>query len=429
MLPRQLGLELAPANVSAAEDLVDHRAEQLADLLPGVALTGDLERPPAALATEVCVVDGLGHRRRHRVAVVRRDQPARLAVVDDRRRSSPIDGDHRQSAGHRLDQHLAELLADRGVDEDVGGREEAWELVVAVPAGEEDVAYAETLDRLDRVLALPLAGVAAEENQGGGRREGIACLSEGLDQQSQPLHLGEAAAVEQRRPVQDREVLLGVADAPGFGVRTPAARRLDQVASPVGAAIDVEWLERRVEAVGDEDEAGRIEIEQIGRANPALGAVDDDPLAPGSPPEDALRPLVGLLPMGGGSATDPLQHQQLGAVDVADHRDVRETAKRRLVDRRQVMQVEEVVRARSGVGQLAAPGLDVDLEGLIVEGREDGVGSIRPVLVGAVHRRFLVVVELGRHPEALQGRHEVDDGQVATRKEVVGESVVAEVGA
>ena len=99
-------------------------------------------------------------------SVVGLDQPAGVRVVDDLGRAGAVDGDRRQLAGHRLDQDLAELLVDRGVDEDVAGAQEVGQVVVGVPAGEEDVGDAEALDRLDRVLALPLAGVAADQDQG-----------------------------------------------------------------------------------------------------------------------------------------------------------------------------------------------------------------------------------------------------------------------
>ena len=110
----------------------------------------------------------LDHRRRQR----RRHPPARTSqpvspsfTID----AGPprFDRDHRQPTGHRLHQHLAELLVDRSVDEDVACREEVGELLVVVPAGEEDAGHSQALDRLDRVLALPFARVAAEEDERG----------------------------------------------------------------------------------------------------------------------------------------------------------------------------------------------------------------------------------------------------------------------
>lgn len=79
------------------------------------------------------------------VDIVGRNQPAGIGVVDDLRWAAAVDRDHRQLAGHRLDQHLAELLVDRGVNEKVAGAQEVRQIVVRVPAGEEDVRTAEAL--------------------------------------------------------------------------------------------------------------------------------------------------------------------------------------------------------------------------------------------------------------------------------------------
>ena len=54
---------------------------------------------------------------------------------------------------------------------------------------------------------------------------------------------------------------------------------------------------------------------------------------------------------------------------------------------RQVVQVEEVGGGGAGQAQLPGPGLDLELVGLVVEGREDRILGAGAVLVGAVHRR------------------------------------------
>ncbi len=69
------------------------------------------------------------------------------------------------------------------MNEQVGGVQEVGQVGVRVPAGEEDPGAVEPLDRLDRVLPLPLAGVAAEQDQGGGLVEASPGLRVGLDQQ------------------------------------------------------------------------------------------------------------------------------------------------------------------------------------------------------------------------------------------------------
>ena len=170
LLPRRLDphLRLRRRKPLLAPRSVGHGAEVEADLAPGVAVDHLVAGAPAAARRRGRVVDRLDHRRGEGLGVVGRNQPAGLGVVDDRRRAAAVDRDHRQPAGHRLDQHLAELLVDRGVDEQVGGAQEVGQLRVGVPAGEEDVGAAEPLDRLDRVLPLPLPGVAAEQDQGGG---------------------------------------------------------------------------------------------------------------------------------------------------------------------------------------------------------------------------------------------------------------------
>ena len=53
---------------------------------------------------------------------------------------------------------------DRGVNEKVAGAQEVRQIVVRVPAGEEDVRIAEARDRIKRMLALPLAGVDTHQD-------------------------------------------------------------------------------------------------------------------------------------------------------------------------------------------------------------------------------------------------------------------------
>ena len=61
-------------------------------------------------------------------------------------------------------------------------------------------------------------------------------------------------------------------------------------------------------------------------------------------------------------------------------RHVRRHAGGRLVERRQMIEVQDVSLRGAGSGQLTAPGLDLPLEGDVIEFREDAVRSARPVL-------------------------------------------------
>ena len=110
------------------------------------------------------------------------------------------------------------------------------------------------------------------------------------------------------------------------------------------------------------------------------------PLRPGR----AVRPAAGVV-------LDRLEHQQLGAVQVADDRHVRRDALRRRVDRRQVVQVQDVDLVGARARERARPRVDVVLEHVVVERGEDAVGRARPVLVGRVQRH------LGPH-RVLRGR-------------------------
>ena len=92
-------------------------------------------------------------------------------------------------------------------------------------------------------------------------------------------------------------------------------------------------------------------------------------------------------PARGRSARDLLEHQQLGAVQVADDRDVRRDARRRLVDRGEVVQVQRVGIGGAGGGQSTRPCRHLTLVGVVVERGEHPVRGAGTVLVGRVQRR------------------------------------------
>ena len=62
-------------------------------------------------------------------------------------------------------------------------------------------------------------------------------------------------------------------------------------------------------------------------------------------------------------------------------------ARGRLVQRREVVQVQDVGRGRAGPLQRARPGGHVLLEGRVADGREDGVGRVGAILEGRVQGR------------------------------------------
>ena len=101
--------------------------------------------------------------------------------------------------------------------------------------------------------------------------------------------------------------------------------------------------------------------------------------------------------------------EQLGPVEVADDRDVRRHARGGLVDRRQVVQVQDVGAEDVGAEQRALPREDLALELLVVERGHDRVGAVVAVLEARVHRDGP-----GERVVAAQRGGEVDDvGQEA----------------
>src|SRR5205807_4589041 len=83
---------------------------------------------------------------------------------------------------------------------------------------------------------------------------------------------------------------------------------------------------------------------------------------------------------------DALEHQELGAVEMTDHRNVRKAPRSRLVEGSQVVQVKNVGGVCAGGGELALPGGDDVLVGVVVYRGEDAVRRSRSVLVRRVKR-------------------------------------------
>jgi hypothetical protein len=93
-----------------------------------------------------------------------------------------------------------------------------------------------------------------------------------------------------------------------------------------------------------------------------------------------VRPALRLL-------EDLLEHQELGAVQVADDRDVRRDPRRGLVQRRQMVEVQHVDLARARGHQYVAPSVGQVLGDVAAQRGEHPVRRVPPVLVGGVERR------------------------------------------
>ena len=241
------------------------------------------------------------------------------------------------------------------------------------------------------MLALPFPGEAAEQHQRRALGEARARQRVGADQQVDALDRGVAAHVEEHRAAAGEGLQLGrgIGDAARIADRAPALRRVDQVAAPVREAVDRAAVEDgRVEAVGDLDAAVVGNAEQAIHALVLARRERDQPLAASGPLAHPPRPRLRVVPAGRRAGLDLLEHQELGAVDVAHHRHVGGHARRGLVDRRQVVQVQDVGLARPRLLQPLRPELHQPLVGGIVDAREDGVGGVLAVLVGRMHRRL-----------------------------------------
>ena len=195
-------------------------------------------------------------------------------MLDDRRRARRSRGDGRNFAGHRLDQDLPELLALGREHDRLGSREERRQSFLSLPARETDVRHSESSGDICRVLALPFARMAADQDQRGRVREPRLRLSEGVDQPIETLHRGEPSHVEQRDPA-DQAIDGGcvVTGAAGRLAGQPALGLLDEHVSPEGTPIDRPPGEQvGVDPVGQCDDAITWHAQQRQRpARPPMG--------------------------------------------------------------------------------------------------------------------------------------------------------------
>jgi len=110
-----------------------------------------------------------------------------------------LGGDDRQPAGHRLDEREPRGPGDRGQDKQVGGVQRLWEHGVRPPAGKEDLVVPERAGGGERMLPLPLAGVAADEDQRQRPAEPLERARVRPDEKRQPLDGGVAAHMKENR--------------------------------------------------------------------------------------------------------------------------------------------------------------------------------------------------------------------------------------
>ena len=190
-------------------------------------------------------------------------------------------------------------------------------------------------------------------------------------------------------PLRERRDLgLGVADRALVLPRPPAVRVGDEVLVPVGRAVDRPRREALgVEAVRGHDAAVGAEAEERLDARDLARREDEQARRRVRPAPHPPRPRLGVRPRRRRAVGDPLEHEQLGAVEVHDDRHVGRDARRGLVHRREVVEVEHVVLAAPAASSARRPGGDVPLVLVVVHGGEHAVGGVGPVLVGRVHRR------------------------------------------
>lgn len=285
---------------------------------------------------------------------------------------------------------------------------------MVVPPGQEDVAGARPLNGLEGVLALPFAGVAAEEYERRGCGEALLRTGEGLDEQGDALDRGEAAHVEQDRALGERgHLVLVVGHAARLLAGSPALRLQDEVPAPHWRTIHLPGREALgVVAVRHHEAPLGLDPQQPHRAL-------DEPLGLGDDPRRRLRPAAhtsypgrGVIPARRRSVVDRLEHEELRAVQVRDDGDPGRDARRRLVQGGEVMEVEDVGLRGARCPERTRPRHDLMLVELLVQGGEDAVGRAGAVLEGRVHGR------LGAHGVGRGQRSgEVDGAQVEPGKE------------
>ena len=312
------------------------------------------------------------------------DEPPGVAVGRRSRRGRSVDGDRGQPAGHPLHQHRAELLAHRGQHHRVRRREEARAAprVRASRRGRGPARRSRAIDVVG-MLALPLARIAAHEHERRGRGQRGPARARGADEQSEPLDRGEAPHGQSTGPsARHDDGLGGVGDAPssppgthprgsrpGRGARRGRGRRrrgakrsgskplglMTQRSGSIPSSFGAAHLARR-------EHAGCARSRRPSRAS--------------------AGPRLRVRPLRRGPVGDALEHQQLGPVEVADDRHPGRHARRGLVDRREVVQVQDVGLGRAGGSSAPAQASTCASYSSSSTRGEDVVGRPGAVLVG-----------------------------------------------
>src|SRR5260370_3918482 len=144
------------------------------------------------------------------------------------------------------------------------------------------------------MLALPLAGEATEQDEGGRDRDGDLRTAVGGDQRAKAFPRGEAPHVQQHGPLGEGAQQVGrVGHRPRLATGTPPAGALDEELPPQGEALDRTPIEApRIEAIGQLYIAVRVELQQLLRPRELRSRWYHKPLAGGRPAAHSLGPAL-----------------------------------------------------------------------------------------------------------------------------------------
>ena len=322
-----------------------------------------------------------------------------------------VDRDRRQPAGHRPRRAPSRTARARRRGRRVAGVEERRQLVVVVPAGEEDVAARRSPRRLGGVLALPLARVAADQHE---RRAAVDALAGAGERRgsSRPVRLTsvkrptreEHRAVGQRRDSRPRCSATLPSSSPGRQPRGSSTRWR----APVRGAVDVDAARSASgsKPLGQHDAALRLDAEQRLDARRPGRREHEQPLAAAPPSGACARPTRRRAPS---RRARPRRCARASAARCrAGGRRPARRARRAPPPRGSASGGAGAGRRRSAAparSQRARPGVDVALVGVVVDARRRPRPRRRAVLVGRVHRRVAGVEVDGDDVEAgVEGR-------------------------